>query len=180
MARTGNTNTTEKTRSRQGYGSEYIYETQGNAARQLAPAYVPEREEPQRQPQQEPQRQPRQKSSPQELRRYRQRAFTMSGIELCIITIFLIATVGCVAMYLQLQTQNDRKLADIQAMEDELQNLRAENNKTEQDINRDIDYEMIYNTAVEELGMHYPGKDQVLYYNSVISEYIQFNEQIPQ
>lgn len=178
MARTTNTNTSEHTRSRYDYAGAYIYETQGSAARQVAPVIMPEPEEPQRQPQ--PQKQPKKKPSTQEVRKYRQRAFTMSGIELCIIAIFLIAAVGCVGLYLQLQTQNDRKLADIQALESALRDLRAENDKAEQEINRNIDYEMIYNTAVEELGMHYPGKDQVLYYDSVVSEYFQFNEQIPQ
>jgi len=43
-----------------------------------------------------------------------------------------------------------------------------------------IDYTDIYNRALNELGMTFPGKDQVLWFTSTESEYISQYEEIPQ
>ena len=41
------------------------------------------------------------------------------------------------------------------------------------------DYEQIYNTAVNELGMVYPERDQVITYDAGVSEYVKQYHDIP-
>ena len=49
----------------------------------------------------------------------------------------------------------------------------------ELEINAGIDYEQIYNTAVNELGMVYPERDQVITYDAGVSEYVKQYHDIP-
>ena len=60
-----------------------------------------------------------------------------------------------------------------------LNSLKDDNDALESDINASIDYNALYNTAVNELGMVYPGKDQVITYNSKESEYVKQYKDVP-
>ena len=60
-----------------------------------------------------------------------------------------------------------------------LNSLKDDNDALEADINASIDYNTIYDTAVNELGMVYPGKDQVITYNSQESEYVKQYKDVP-
>ena len=57
-------------------------------------------------------------------------------------------------------------------LQNQLNSLKAENNSNESEINASIDYDAIYDTAVNELGMVYPSRSQVIGYDSKESEYV--------
>lgn len=57
-------------------------------------------------------------------------------------------------------------------LQNQLNSLKAENNSHESEINAGIDYDAIYDTAVNELGMVYPSRSQVVGYDSKESEYV--------
>ncbi len=54
----------------------------------------------------------------------------------------------------------------LQGFRSELNELTNSNDELELEINAGIDYEQIYNTAVNELGMVYPERDQVITYDA--------------
>lgn len=67
----------------------------------------------------------------------------------------------------------------LQGFSSELNELTNSNDELELEINAGIDYEQIYNTAVNELGMVYPERDQVITYDAGVSEYVKQYHDIP-
>ena len=61
-----------------------------------------------------------------------------------------------------------------------LNSLKDNNDALEADINASIDYDAIYDTAVNDLGMIYPGKGQVITYDSKESEYVKQFKDVPE
>ena len=62
----------------------------------------------------------------------------------------------------------------------QLEDLKIENDQKELSIDTSIDYEYIYNVAVEELGMVYASEDQIINYKSGESEYVMQFKNIPE
>ena len=91
-------------------------------------------------------------------------------------TVFLIACLTAIFaicfQYLNLQSSVKVNSEAVMKMQDELNNLKAENNLYEAEINAGIDYQAIFDIAVNELGMEYPAKKQVINYESEESEYV--------
>lgn len=67
--------------------------------------------------------------------------------------------------YLNLQASVKNNAVEISKMQAQLTKLTTENDETETDINAGIDYDSIYDTAVNELGMVHPKKSQVVTYD---------------
>lgn len=74
--------------------------------------------------------------------------------------------------YLNLQADIKANSAAVVELQNQLNSLKAENNSHEAEINAGIDYNAIYDTAVNELGMVYPNRSQVINYDSKESEYV--------
>ena len=68
----------------------------------------------------------------------------------------------------------------IAELKSELSTLKENNDVLESDINASIDYDAIYDTAVNELGMVYPEKKQVITYDSKESEYVKQYKDVPE
>lgn len=81
--------------------------------------------------------------------------------------------------YLQLQTSVKTNAANISKLQSQLTELTAENDEMELQINASIDYEQIYETAINELGMVYPDKKQVVTFDAGISEYVKQYQDVP-
>ena len=86
--------------------------------------------------------------------------------------------VMCV-QYLNIQSSVQGNQAAVTQLQSQLNELTNENQEREVEINTSIDYELIYDTAVNELGMIYPDRDQVITYDSVVSEYVKQYKDIP-
>jgi cell division protein FtsL len=97
------------------------------------------------------------------------------GVSAIVITMFVL----CV-QYLDIQSEVQGNQTAVQELQSQLNDLTTTNDETELKINTDIDYELIYDTAVNELGMIYPDRNQVITYDSTISEYVKQYKDIPQ
>ena len=64
-------------------------------------------------------------------------------------------------------------------LEQQLEQLRSENDALQTRINTDMDLDHIYKVATEELGMVYANRNQVLLYDKTESEYVRQYEDIP-
>ena len=74
--------------------------------------------------------------------------------------------------YLNVKSAIKTNSQTVVELQNQLNSLKAENNSHESEINAGIDYDAIYDTAVNELGMVYPSRSQVVGYDSKESEYV--------
>ena len=158
------------------YKTYLDYRYEGGAARQLevAPQIYPEPErEPEQQPVRRPQRRPAPAPNRKALQKNRNRLESMYLKELIVAVICVTMAIAVAVMHLQLHTDLDAKIAQAAALESELASMRMRNDEMENKINIGIDYAAIFDQAVNDLGMTYPGKDQLIYYTSERSEYFE-------
>ena len=88
-------------------------------------------------------------------------------LAICATAVFVICY-----QYLNLQADIKANNATVVELQNQLNSIKAENNSHEAEINASIDYNAIYDTAVNELGMVYPNRSQVINYDSKESEYV--------
>jgi len=159
------------------YKTIYDYRYEGGAARQLevAPEIFPEPEREPKQPARRPARRPQTAPNRKALQKNRNRLEAMNLKELIIAAICVTITIVASVMHLQLCTGLDAKIAQVATMEKDLASLRMRNDEKMNAINAGIDYNLIYDQAVNDLGMTYPGKDQLIYYTAEKSEYFEMN-----
>ena len=100
--------------------------------------------------------------------------------------LYTVAVVAVVAFiftvciqYLQLQASVKNDATQVANLEAQLSQLTVKNDEAEVQINGSIDYDAILSTAINELGMVYPSKKQVVEYNSGESEYVKQYQNIP-
>lgn len=100
--------------------------------------------------------------------------------------LYTVAVVGVVAFiftvciqYLELQAAVKNNSTEVAHLESQLSKATDENDMTELQINGSIDYDAILDTAINQLGMQYPNKNQVLGYDSKESEYVRQYSDIP-
>ena len=96
-----------------------------------------------------------------------------------------VASVAAVVFFICYQYLNVQATAKtnsdvIVELKSELSTLKENNDVLESDINASIDYDAIYDTAVNELGMVYPEKKQVITYDSKESEYVKQYKDVPE
>ncbi|MGN0328726.1 MAG: hypothetical protein ACI4D4_07070 [Lachnospira sp.] len=98
-------------------------------------------------------------------------------------TVMLIAVTTCAFFvcyqYLNLQASVKANSDKVMELQSSLNSLRENNDVYESSIKTSINYDEVYNTAVEELGMVYPDKKQVITYDSDESEYVKQYKDIP-
>lgn len=148
-------------------GTSYV---DGNTVRKLSVAPDIRREEQQYEvpsPRRQEQRQPK----------------TLSGINLAslmVLTVAIIATVYVCVDYLKLQTQVSQMEKNIITIEKSLTVLTNENDAAYEAIDTAYDLDYIYQVAVEELGMVYPNKNEIITYKSSSEDYVRQYEDIPE
>lgn len=138
--------------------------TYGSAARQLNT--VPQRREG---------RQPLRRQEP--VKQERTKTMTFQYV-LFLAVATLITLVVCVN-YLQLRAEVDGRISHIGAMEMKLKDAKAENDANYNYVMKDVDLEEIRKIAIEELGMTYATKEQVVLYESEESDYVRQYKEIP-
>lgn len=172
-----------RNRSR-GYGGTHTY-VSGSTVKNLAASpdrlEIPERRK--RQPAQEipAQRGLTEEERIEERRKQRRirRANKMNflytvGVSAIVITIFAICW-----QYLNMQSAVKANVSEVSQLQSELNELTNSNDELELQINAGIDYEAVYDTAVNELGMVYPDREQVITYDAGVSEYVKQYHDIP-
>lgn len=118
-----------------------------------------------------------------EQRRARQRQIRRNN-KINLMYTMMVASVAAVVFFICYQYLNVQAAAKVNSdkiieLKSTLNSLKDDNDALEADINASIDYNTIYDTAVNELGMVYPGKDQVITYNSQESEYVKQYKDVP-
>ena len=96
------------------------------------------------------------------------------------LTIAMVAMVSVCAVYLKLQSDISNRMKTVATLETQVTDLKTQNDGNLKRINTSIDLESIKNTAINELGMVYPSKDQIVYFNIETSDYMNQYEDIPE
>lgn len=159
----------------------YVYNN-GNALKYSnsnAEALPNRRQEPKRQPQrkQEP---PKKKSTSPQTRRNRDKAASLNGK----MTLFLVGAV-CVTLsvcvkYINLMSDMKANQSQITKLQQELDELKTDNNVTSSRLSSSIDLEEVYKRATQELGMVYAVDGQIVTYTAPPSEYVEQYSNVPQ
>ena len=149
------------------YARRYMTYVDGNTVRKAAVAEPVRRREPQADPR---------KSARARTRRNRESAKRMTPgfvafLAMASVAFFLICT-----QYLQAQALATSNASNIEALEEQLRELRTANNYHENEIEAMTDINHIYAVATGELGMVYPTQDQLISYDSSTSEYVRQSE----
>ena len=125
-----------------------------------------------------------QKEINREIRRQRQKQIRRNN-KINLMYTVAVASVAAVVFFICYQYLNVQAAAKtnsdmIAELKSELSTLKENNDVLESDINASIDYDAIYDTAVNELGMVYPEKKQVITYDSKESEYVKQYKDVPE
>ncbi len=139
------------------------------------PERVPERE-PERKRERQPQRQSRRRR--QERALLHAQAFSLPS--LLVVGVFMALTVASVMNYVGAKGELDNHIRTVKSLTSELSNDVQVNDAHYMEVEASIDYTEIYEYAINTLGMTFPGKSQVLWYQSTESEYVSQYESIPQ
>lgn len=81
--------------------------------------------------------------------------------------------------YIQVRSSVNIHQNTIQGLEENLAELRTDNDSLQAKIDASTDFEYIYQVATQEMGMVFPNQDQLIVYEKVESEYVRQNENIP-
>jgi cell division protein FtsL len=84
------------------------------------------------------------------------------------------------AGYLQLQADNTARSKEIATLEEQLADLKTENDDEYNRVTTSVDLEEIRDIAINELGMVYAQADQVVLYDGSGSDYVKQYAEIPQ
>ena len=154
----------------------YVY---GNTVRKTAvPQWSPV-EEPQLLPPEPPR-----KTGRKHRKSRQERALELAKVQslpsLAVMAVCLVAAGLSIFNYVGAKNDLDIHARTVKNLQTELQNDRLVNEAKLKEIEAGINYTEIYDYAINSLGMTFPGKDQVLWYNSTESEYVSQYEVIPQ
>lgn len=142
----------------------YVY---GNTVRRLE--VVPEME-----PSKKEQRIPK-----NSIRKNREKAKHMNPAYVMFLSVACVVTFVVCFHYIQLRSEITGRMENIAALESKLSDLKIENDAEYSRANSSIDLEEIKRIAMEELGMVYADKDQVVMYEDKEAEYFRQYEDIP-
>ncbi|MCR5357129.1 MAG: hypothetical protein K6E63_06965 [Lachnospiraceae bacterium] len=105
-------------------------------------------------------------------RRNRERAGHMNPAYILFLTAAMVCTVAICIQYLMMRAQMTNMVKELSALEITLNELRAENDDTENRIKGAVDLEEIKYRAMNELGMQYANEDQIVSYECEDTDYV--------
>ncbi|MBR2409871.1 MAG: hypothetical protein IKB07_13070 [Lachnospiraceae bacterium] len=146
------------------------YEIDGTAARQLQ--VVPDYE-----------REQEQITQPTVVKQPKGAPKLSHGIDFISMTLLVAAmaiTLYLCYNYLQVQGNIVQLERDVMVLEQQLDTILAENAAMEDGLNVETDWESIYRTAITELGMVYPNKNEVITYESTKNGHVIQYKDIPE
>lgn len=146
------------------------YETDGTAARQLQVLPNYERE-------QEPALRPRVAERPKRTPRL---SHGIDFVSMTLLAAAMAITLYLCYNYLQVQGNIVQLERDVAVLEQELTTVLAENAALENGLNGQVNWDEVYRTAVGELGMVYPNKNEVITYESTDNGYVIQYKDIPE
>ena len=148
---------------------------EGNTVKKQEKVWEPQHWEEEERRRQRSKRRALQREIEQERKRSRAFSFIQAGL--------LVGAVGglllCPKNYLEIKSDINKNNRTAAALEQQYQELAEQNDARETEIESSIDYDAIREYAMNNLGMSYPKKSQVLAYDGVESEYVRQNAEIP-
>ena len=161
------------------------YAVEGNTARKLSAvpdydAYKRQRQEQIRR-ELEAQRVEEEQRARQEkaIRRNQMRALSFGRGYVTFLTIAGVITAVISAGYIKLQSDLTAHLKNISKLESQLEDVRADNSAAAKCLNTAADLRYVKQVAIADLGMHYAGSDQVVYYTVDNADYMNQYADIP-
>lgn len=148
---------------------------EGNTVRKLNA--VPEREYREERERREREQDRRARHAAQ---RNRERAMQMSPAYLVFLTLSVILTVGVCACYIQLQSDISSRMRNIASLESQILDLQMENDAAMKRIETSVNLDEIKETAMNEMGMVYPGEEQIVYFTVDTNDYMNQYQDIPE
>jgi cell division protein FtsL len=112
-------------------------------------------------------------------RKNREKALYMNFGYVMFLAIAVVVTLLVCISYLQLQAQMTGKVKNISSLEQEVADLKSDNDETYNRITNSVDLAYIKKVALEEIGMVYASKDQVVLYDNKESDYVRQYNDIP-
>lgn len=112
-------------------------------------------------------------------RRNLARAKRMGALNFVIMMMATAMIFGMCAVYIQLQSELNSRMSRVATLEAELIALRTDNDIMKKRIETSIDFDEIKDLAINELGMVYPSKGQVVYYQIDETDYMEQYDDIP-
>ena len=155
---------------KQRYHDTNEYYVEGNNARELhvVPNYPEENDQGLRkQPVREVRRTPRVNTS-------------IDMFSLLVLMVAMVATLFTSIGYLKVQSNITQMNKQISESEIKLLKIQNQNSAALSKINTSLDLNYIYQVATNDLGMVYPDDNQVITYESTLSEYVKQYEDIPE
>lgn len=113
------------------------------------------------------------------VRRNQEKALHMDLPYVVMLTAAAVCALSICVSYLHVQSSITGRIHNIELLEQQLEQLKSENDALETRINTDIDLDYVYKVATQELGMVYANRDQVRLYDKTESEYVRQYEDIP-
>ena len=119
----------------------------------------------------------------------RKKALAMNRAYVTFLAVAAIFALILCVNYVQMQSRITSHSKEVSSLQKELADLKEQNNTKYNsvmdsvnldEINASIDYDAIYDTAVNELGMVYATSDQVIEYESPSGDYVKQYEGIPE
>lgn len=154
-------------RTSRAYTQMYVY---GNAVPK--PAEMPQRRE------KSPER-PKKRTSSQ-VRRNRKQALSMNSTYVIFLAVAAIMALVVCVNYVQLQSRITKRSQNITALQEELAELKEENNTKYNAVMDSVNLEEIRDKAQNELGMVYANPDQIIEYDDPATDYVKQYEDIPE
>lgn len=151
-----------------------FYNIEGNTVRKLNAM-------PERAPREERERErEREQRVDQKTRANRRRAMQMNPGYLLFLTAAVVLTLGICARFIQLQTEINTRMRNVATKESQVLDLKTDNDATLNRIETSINMDEMRNTAINELGMVYPGQDQIVYFQVEPNDYMNQYQDIPE
>lgn len=112
--------------------------------------------------------------------RNKERALQISPGYVLFLTLTMAMMVALFGCYLELQSDLNKRIQNVATLETELLNLRNDNDAQQKKISNSVDLDNIRQKAMNELGMVYPQKEQIEYFQVDNDDYMNQYENIPE
>lgn len=152
----------------------------GNTVRKLEAAPDYRRVQEERRRQEEQRRQEIRRRNKKIARRNQEKAMRMDRGYVAFLTMAAMVTALVSVIYIQLQSDVTSRTSRISRLESQVENLKADNDSMQKRLSASVDLESIKNTAINELGMVYAAKDQIVYYTVEDDDYMNQYGEIPE
>ena len=113
------------------------------------------------------------------VKKNRSRALSMNAGYVLFLAVAVAITVFMSVQYLKLKETITDQITTNEKLESRLVTLQSENEAMKENLENSIDWEYIRKTAIEKLGMKYAAEDQIVWYNTEDSRYMQQYANVP-